>query len=281
MRIEPERNSGAARRWVQSVRGLEPPDEAAEEELFRASPRPTRGCGLGGRWIGVGAVPTRCIRGTASLAMPVSRGVDFLPLAGREPSDWRSRWTRLEAAVDNEVVLPPVELIRARGEYWVIDGHNRVALAKQHGQLWIDADITELDILEPDTAEPDRARTSSPPRRRRRTAMQYTQLGERGPRVSRIAFGNWSAGGDWGKVDRDAAIAATREALALGINLFDTARAYGFGAAEQLLGEALNPRSSRLASRSSSPPRAACVRKAATLSGTAARPHCAGTSRRA
>lgn len=71
--------------------------------------------------------------------------------------------------------------------------------------------------------------------------MQYTQLGDRGPRVSRIAFGNWSAGGDWGRVDRDAAIAATREALALGINLFDTARAYGFGAAEQLLGEALQP----------------------------------------
>jgi aryl-alcohol dehydrogenase-like predicted oxidoreductase len=69
--------------------------------------------------------------------------------------------------------------------------------------------------------------------------MQYTHLGDRGPRVSRIAFGNWSAGGDWGSVDRDAAIAATREALDLGITLFDTARAYGFGAAEELLGEAL------------------------------------------
>jgi aryl-alcohol dehydrogenase-like predicted oxidoreductase len=71
--------------------------------------------------------------------------------------------------------------------------------------------------------------------------MQYTQLGERGPRVSRIAFGNWSAGGDWGSVDHDAAIAATREALDLGITLFDTAHAYGFGAAERLLGEALAP----------------------------------------
>jgi aryl-alcohol dehydrogenase-like predicted oxidoreductase len=69
--------------------------------------------------------------------------------------------------------------------------------------------------------------------------MRYTQLGERGPRVSKIAFGNWSAGGDWGHVDRDAAIATAREALDLGINLFDTAHAYGFGAAEQLLGEAL------------------------------------------
>jgi aryl-alcohol dehydrogenase-like predicted oxidoreductase len=71
--------------------------------------------------------------------------------------------------------------------------------------------------------------------------MQYTQLGERGPRASRIAFGNWSAGGDWGSVDRAAAIAATRAALDLGITLFDTARAYGFGAAEELLGEALRP----------------------------------------
>ena len=71
--------------------------------------------------------------------------------------------------------------------------------------------------------------------------MQYTQLGERGPQVSRISFGNWSAGGDWGSVDRAAAIGATREALDLGITLFDTARAYGFGAAEELLGEALRP----------------------------------------
>ena len=71
--------------------------------------------------------------------------------------------------------------------------------------------------------------------------MQYVKLGERGPQVSRIAFGNWSAGGDWGQVDRTAAIAVTREALDLGITLFDTARAYGFGAAEEILGEALAP----------------------------------------
>jgi aryl-alcohol dehydrogenase-like predicted oxidoreductase len=71
--------------------------------------------------------------------------------------------------------------------------------------------------------------------------MKYVQLGERGPRVSRIAFGNWSSGGDWGSVDRPAAIAATRQALDLGINFFDTARAYGFGVAERLLGEALAP----------------------------------------
>jgi aryl-alcohol dehydrogenase-like predicted oxidoreductase len=71
--------------------------------------------------------------------------------------------------------------------------------------------------------------------------MQYTQLGNRGPRVSRLAFGNWSSGGDWGRVDRQAAIAAAREALDIGVTLFDTAHAYGFGIAEELLGEALRP----------------------------------------
>jgi len=71
--------------------------------------------------------------------------------------------------------------------------------------------------------------------------MDYVQLGLRGPRVSRIAFGNWSSGGDWGGVDRPAAIAAARGALDLGITFFDTARAYGFGVAEELLGEALAP----------------------------------------
>jgi aryl-alcohol dehydrogenase-like predicted oxidoreductase len=71
--------------------------------------------------------------------------------------------------------------------------------------------------------------------------MNYIKLGIRGPRVSRIAFGNWSAGGDWGNVDRKAAIAAHRKALDLGINLFDTARGYGLGAAEELLGTALGP----------------------------------------
>jgi len=98
----------------------------------------------GGRWIGLRTVPTECIRGTASIA--VSRGRDFRPLADREPADWQFRWSRLETAERDQAILPPVDLLRAGGEYWVVDGHNRVALAKEHGQLWIDADVTELDL---------------------------------------------------------------------------------------------------------------------------------------
>jgi 3-hydroxyisobutyrate dehydrogenase-like beta-hydroxyacid dehydrogenase len=71
--------------------------------------------------------------------------------------------------------------------------------------------------------------------------MKCTRLGERGPKASRIAFGNWSAGRDWGGVAGEAAIAATREALDLGVAFSDTARVYGFGKAEELLGEPLRP----------------------------------------
>jgi aryl-alcohol dehydrogenase-like predicted oxidoreductase len=60
-----------------------------------------------------------------------------------------------------------------------------------------------------------------------------------GLEVSRIAFGTWQLGGDWGSFDEDEAIRAIRYARELGINLFDTAQAYGFGASERLLGRAL------------------------------------------
>ena len=69
--------------------------------------------------------------------------------------------------------------------------------------------------------------------------MQYTTLGRTGLRVSRIAFGTWQLGGDWGPTDESAAIAAIRRAADQGVTLFDTAQAYGFGASEQLLASAL------------------------------------------
>jgi aryl-alcohol dehydrogenase-like predicted oxidoreductase len=66
-------------------------------------------------------------------------------------------------------------------------------------------------------------------------------LGRTGLEVSRIAFGTWQLGGEWGRFDEAAAIDAIRRARDLGITLFDTAQAYGFGASEQLLGKALRP----------------------------------------
>lgn len=69
--------------------------------------------------------------------------------------------------------------------------------------------------------------------------MRTIALGATGLEVSRVAFGTWQLGGDWGAFDEDDAVAAIRRARALGITLFDTAQAYGFGASERLLGTAL------------------------------------------
>jgi aryl-alcohol dehydrogenase-like predicted oxidoreductase len=65
-------------------------------------------------------------------------------------------------------------------------------------------------------------------------------LGTSGLDVSPIAFGTWQLSGDWGKFDEQEAISAIRFAHERGVNFFDTAQAYGFGASEQLLGRALS-----------------------------------------
>jgi aryl-alcohol dehydrogenase-like predicted oxidoreductase len=69
--------------------------------------------------------------------------------------------------------------------------------------------------------------------------MEYITYGRTGLRVSNIALGTWELGGSWGAFDRNQAVSAIRQARADGITFFDTAQAYGFGASEQLLGEAL------------------------------------------
>ncbi len=72
--------------------------------------------------------------------------------------------------------------------------------------------------------------------------LERVRLGRSELQVSRIAFGTWQLGGDWGATDDNAAIAAIRHAADRGINFFDTAQGYGFGASERLLATALKGR---------------------------------------
>ncbi len=61
--------------------------------------------------------------------------------------------------------------------------------------------------------------------------------------VCRVALGTWSMGGwMWGGADERAAVATIERALDLGINLIDTAPAYGFGLSERLIGQVLTRR---------------------------------------
>jgi ParB-like chromosome segregation protein Spo0J len=51
------------------------------------------------------------------------------------------------AAVRQQTPLPPVALVHTLDGYWIADGHNRLALAKAMGQLWIDAEVVEIGDL--------------------------------------------------------------------------------------------------------------------------------------
>jgi aryl-alcohol dehydrogenase-like predicted oxidoreductase len=67
--------------------------------------------------------------------------------------------------------------------------------------------------------------------------VEHRYLGRSGLKVSEITYGNWLTHGS--QVENDAATACVRAALDAGITTFDTADAYANGAAESVLGEAL------------------------------------------
>lgn len=67
--------------------------------------------------------------------------------------------------------------------------------------------------------------------------MKYTQLGKTELEVSQVSFGTSPLGGLFGSMDLDEGKAAVREAVEMGINLFDSSPYYG--AAEEHLGDAL------------------------------------------
>jgi voltage-dependent potassium channel beta subunit len=67
--------------------------------------------------------------------------------------------------------------------------------------------------------------------------VEYRRLGRAGLRVSVLSYGTWVTFAEQG--DLSSAVASLRVAREAGVNLFDTAEAYGSGRAEELLGLAL------------------------------------------
>lgn len=69
--------------------------------------------------------------------------------------------------------------------------------------------------------------------------MKYRTLGRTGWDVSAVSMGCWGIGGQWGPVEEKQAIETIHAALDAGVNLFDTADAYGMGQSEIYTGKAL------------------------------------------
>ena len=70
--------------------------------------------------------------------------------------------------------------------------------------------------------------------------MRYREFGNTGMRVSQIALGTWGMGDvGWDHYDDETRLDAVSAAIDCGINFIDTAPAYNNGAAERVLGRAL------------------------------------------
>jgi hypothetical protein len=104
---------------------------------------------------GLQVVPLERIVGTAR--HPSQNTVDFLPLPGLRGRNWQGRMQRIRRATDDLSILPAVELLKVGNDYYVADGHNRIAAALEADGVATDADVTELLIpgVEPST-DPER-----------------------------------------------------------------------------------------------------------------------------
>jgi aryl-alcohol dehydrogenase-like predicted oxidoreductase len=76
--------------------------------------------------------------------------------------------------------------------------------------------------------------------------METTKIRDVPIAASRIGLGTWAMGGfQWGGTDDDESVRTIHAALDRGINLLDTAPAYGFGHSEEVVGRAIAERGKR------------------------------------
>lgn len=88
-------------------------------------------------YVGIHPIPVARIVGTAGRSDDFDR--DFLPLR----PEARDRWMRVERSF-SESEFPPIVVYQLGESYFVVDGHHRVAIAKQRKVENIDAEITRL-----------------------------------------------------------------------------------------------------------------------------------------
>ena len=86
---------------------------------------------------GIQTVPVQQIVGSLNRYGEFDRA--FLPV----DDHLASRWQSVDSAFYKAIGLPPVLLYKVGQVYFVVDGHHRVSVAREQGQLEIDADVRE------------------------------------------------------------------------------------------------------------------------------------------
>jgi hypothetical protein len=87
-------------------------------------------------YVGIQAIPVDRIVGTLDRTADYDR--EFLP----RRRGMGERWRRVEQV--GPASFPPIVVYELDGQYFVVDGHHRVAIAKQLGMDYIDAEVTRL-----------------------------------------------------------------------------------------------------------------------------------------
>jgi hypothetical protein len=86
---------------------------------------------------GVQTVSVKQITGSLNRYHQFDRA--FLPTQ----QETAERWQRVNLAFYNDISLPPVVLYKVGEVYFVVDGHHRVSVAREQGQLFIEAEVRE------------------------------------------------------------------------------------------------------------------------------------------
>ncbi|NOH02746.1 MAG: ParB N-terminal domain-containing protein [Chloroflexi bacterium] len=87
-------------------------------------------------YAGAKPIPIARIRGSENRTQDFD--ADFHPLSNHV----KTRWMKIAAVWQFNVTLPPVELIQVGEDYFVMDGHHRISVAREMGQKYIDATVT-------------------------------------------------------------------------------------------------------------------------------------------
>lgn len=134
-------------------------DSARRKEAYRRLSRSVRGGGEGPGLLdldevrsrlgvfeetyeGIRPIPLDRVVGTAGRSRDFDR--DFLPRDERT----RERWRRVEQTFPRGD-FPPIVAYEVDGRYFVVDGHHRVAVAKQRGVEYVDGEVTRLRTRRP------------------------------------------------------------------------------------------------------------------------------------
>ena len=92
----------------------------------------------GQNYIGVRQIETDKIIGSVSRYNDFDRA--FLP----RQTHTRSRWESIDLAHFKSIILPPIEVYKIGDFYFVKDGNHRVSVAREKGQVYVDAFVTEI-----------------------------------------------------------------------------------------------------------------------------------------